>query len=320
MALAAHMVEKLPLRLQPYARLMRLHQPTGLWLLFWPACWGLLLGAEQATTLSPHAIHPTGWCATGASLVMTGRELLGWLGVFWLGSLLMRSAGCIVNDMVDRRFDADVERTRNRPLACGELTLRQAYGALGLLLLAAFGLWWLLPWEAKGLCLLVLPLVGLYPFMKRWTWWPQVFLGVAFNAAFIGYATVVPAWLWEWQGAALYAASFLWILGFDTLYAHQDKWDDARIGVKSTALRLGAATRPFVLLCYGGMVGLLGYVVWPYGVSVGIVLGMGGIMVWQVWRVDLDRPQQAGQAFHVNRWLGAWVALAFGWPLLLGAL
>jgi 4-hydroxybenzoate polyprenyltransferase len=213
--------------MNPAIRLMRLDRPVGIYLLFWPCVWGLSLGAGKIISLT--FLH----------------DLL----LFFVGAVVMRSAGCIINDIWDRRLDAAVARTRNRPLASGEMRLRTALGLLVCLLLIALVIWLQLNLQTKFLSLIALGLAVAYPLMKRITWWPQAFLGVTFNFGILmGYAAQVnaisPAIL------VLYLGAVFWTLGYDTIYAHQDIEDDQRIGIKSTALRFAAHPKKFVALCY----------------------------------------------------------------------
>lgn len=276
----------LPSILQPYLQLMRLHQPTGIWLLLLPCLWGLALAGALSD--------------------------LRLVALFTLGALVMRGAGCAINDMWDRNIDKQVARTQNRPLASGALSMPRARAFTALLLLIGLLVLVQLPALSIALGLLSLPLVVLYPLMKRITWWPQLFLGLTFNmGVLIGYAAAFDAltpavWI-------LYLAAIAWTVGYDTIYAHQDKQDDARIGVKSTALRLGAHTKQAVTCLY--MVMLLCFA------AIGVMQGMGvcyGIIMlivaahlfWQVHHVDLDNPHSAMHTFKTNRLTGLGVMLA----------
>jgi len=273
------------LALSPYIRLMRLNAPVGIWLLLWPCWWALVLAA-------PHV--PYG--------------LLCWFGA---GAVLMRSAGCIINDMADRTFDAQVERTKNRPLASGELSMLQA----GVLLAALLGASLLIALQLGQAVLLwaglsLLPVV-LYPFMKRISWWPQLFLGLTFNwGALMGFAAMQQQV--GLAALALYIGGMCWTLGYDTIYAHQDKRDDAAIGVRSTALRLGAATKPAVagfyalaLLGWGAAMLLAGRPAWQLVLLVPVAVQM----VWQIKAVQLDEPASCREIFISNAKLG-WLVLA----------
>ncbi len=267
--------------MNPYLRLMRLHQPAGIWLLYWPCAWSV------------------GLASPGLDI----EKLL----LFLIGAVLMRGAGCIINDIVDRDIDKHVERTKTRPLASGELNVTQAFTLLGVLLLVsllvAIKLGMLVVmWGALAL----LP-VALYPFMKRISWWPQLFLGLVFNwGALMGWASVrgeitLPAIL-------LYIGGICWTLGYDTIYAHQDKADDARIGVRSTALRLGENTKIFVSVMYLSAITCFSL---ACGSFLGVIALMPAVLhcVWQLKILDLDSPKSAKRVFFSNIWLGLLVFL-----------
>ena len=238
-------VARLPAGWRPYLLLARLDRPIGAWLLFLPGLWGILLAGPRPDTL---------------------RLVL----LFALGSIVMRAAGCVVNDLWDRDIDRRVSRTAGRPLASGALRARHALAFLAALL--AVGLLVLLQLnplaEALGAASLIL--VALYPLAKRVTWWPQLMMGFTFGfGAPLGYAAAAGRLDGAW--AALYGAAILWDLGFDTIYAHQDREDDALVGVKSTARLFGERTRPFLAACYAGTLLLLGLAGWLGGLS-GVVL------------------------------------------------
>ena len=270
-----------------YARLMRLDKPTGIWLLYWPCVWGITLASA-------------------------GRLRPDLLVIFLLGSVFMRAAGCIVNDMTDRRIDAQVERTRDRPLASGALRMAEAMTWLVFLLSLSLVIALILGPKIVALAALWLVPVAAYPWMKRLTWWPQLFLGLTFNAgALFGWLAVdgnlpLAAWL-------LYAGGVFWTLGYDTLYAHQDKEDDAKIGVKSTALRLGQTTKPAVALFYLAFVLLLaatGYhngAAYPY---FGFLIIVAVHLFSQILRVRLEDRASCLRQFKANSVSGLLVALA----------
>ncbi|KAA5801032.1 4-hydroxybenzoate octaprenyltransferase [Alkalicaulis satelles] len=221
-------VDRAPEFARPYLRLARYDRPVGFWLLAIP-CWMGLAAARLETGL--------GWDDLRLALL------------FAIGAVAMRGAGCTWNDMIDRDLDARVARTADRPLAAGTITLRQAQYFLAGQLLVGFIVLVMLPWPAIWTALAALALVAAYPFMKRITWWPQAWLGLTFNwgvlvAGAAADAVFSPAILF------LYAAAVIWTLGYDTIYACQDQEDDALAGVKSSALRLGSAVKPFVLTCY----------------------------------------------------------------------
>jgi 4-hydroxybenzoate polyprenyltransferase len=228
----------------------------------------------------------------------------------------MRAAGCIINDLWDRKIDAEVARTRTRPLASGAIAPWQALWVLAVLLAAGAAVLWQLPSAAIVWGLFSLPLVVLYPLMKRITWWPQAFLGLTFNwGALVGWAAVrgqveVPALL-------LYAGGVLWTLGYDTLYACQDRADDARIGVRSSALRLGGRVLPMVQRFYVAAAALMGLGALAGGASVWFfaVFGafFGGFLKY-LQGVDISSPVAAMAAFKANVWFGGvvWLALLLG--------
>jgi 4-hydroxybenzoate polyprenyltransferase len=238
--------------------------------------------------------------------------------LFGIGALVMRGAGCTVNDIIDRDIDAKVVRTASRPLASGRLTLTQAFAFLGLQL--AIGLVILLQLSATAIWLGVasLILVAVYPFMKRITWWPQAFLGLTFNwGALMGWAAVRNEV--AWPAVLLYAAGFFWTLSYDTIYAHQDKEDDTLIGVKSTALKLGKDTKAWLLGFDAAMLVLLvaagaeAGMAWIYYLG---VLGVSLHLKWQLSEVDLDDPKNCLAKFRSNRFIG-WILLA---AIVLGRL
>ena len=286
-------VGRLPPTLRPYALLARLDRPIGGWLLFMPGLWSILLA------------RPT--------LLRAAWLML----LFLVGAFAMRAAGCVVNDMWDRDLDRKVTRTAGRPLASGALGLHHAFGFLALLLLAGLAVLLQLNTLARGLGVGSLLLVVTYPLAKRVTWWPQLMLGFTFGwGAPMGYAAA--AGRLDAAALALYAAAIVWILGYDTIYAHQDREDDALVGVRSTARLFVAQTRPFLAACYGLTLLLL--------VLCGLLAGLGGLfdlalalpavlLGWQVVRIDIDDPALCGRLFQLNREVGLAIALAvlLGW-------
>jgi 4-hydroxybenzoate polyprenyltransferase len=232
--------------------------------------------------------------------------------LFGLGAIVMRGAGCTYNDIVDREFDAQVARTRGRPIPSGAVSVRQAWlfacglCLVGLLILVQFNLF------AVALGAGSLLLVVAYPFMKRITWWPQAWLGLTFNwGAVLGFAAQTGTL--DAADAMLYAGLFCWTLGYDTIYAHQDKDDDALIGVKSTARLLGARSREWILGFYAAAftlilaAGIAEHEGWPFTF---LMLAAGAHMMWQVKTLDIDDPARCLKLFRANRDTGALIAFA----------
>ncbi|MEA2921568.1 MAG: 4-hydroxybenzoate polyprenyltransferase [Bradyrhizobium sp.] len=271
-----------PQWLRPYLRLSRLDRPIGAWLLLMPCWWSAALAAG----------------ATGkiGQLPLT-------LLLFLVGAFVMRGAGCTWNDITDRHLDALVERTRSRPIPAGQVSVPQA--AAFLVVQALIGLAVLLQFNrfavATGVASLVI--VAVYPFMKRITWWPQIVLGLAFSwGALMGFA-VTEARI---GGAALllYAGSIAWVIGYDTIYAHQDAEDDALIGIKSTARLFGARTHRALIVFYGLAVVLIGAALalagarWPAWIG---LAAFAGHLAWQIRRLDISDPALCLRVFKSNR-------------------
>jgi 4-hydroxybenzoate polyprenyltransferase len=280
----------LPARLRPYAALARLDRPIGTWLLLFPCWWGIAI--------------------TGLP-VAEPREALRLALLFALGAIVMRGAGCTFNDIADRDFDSQVARTRARPIPSGAVSVRAAWTFLIVELLVGFVILLALNRYAILLGAASLLLVFAYPFMKRVTYWPQAFLGLAFNwGALMGYVaasgTLGPAAL------ALYAGGIFWTLGYDTIYAHQDKEDDALIAVKSLALRLGSRTRPWLFAFYGATIlcfalaGLSVGLSWPF---YALLIVAGAQLTWQAATLDLNDPADCLGKFRSNRLFG-WLIFA----------
>ncbi|HEY5300926.1 MAG TPA: 4-hydroxybenzoate octaprenyltransferase [Acetobacteraceae bacterium] len=286
-------VARLPASWRPYVLLARMDRPIGAWLLFLPGLWGILL-----TQPAPLAAL---------------RLIL----LFALGSVVMRSAGCVVNDLWDRDIDRLVARTAARPLASGALRPRHALAFLAVLL--AIGLIVLLQLNplARALGAASLILVALYPLAKRVTWWPQLMMGLTFGfGAPLGYAVAAGRIDGAW--AALYAAAILWDLGFDTIYAHQDREDDALAGVKSTARLFGEQTRPFLAACYAAALAALAIAGWLAGLGVWFwpALVLPAVLLsYQVVTLDIHDPAGCLRLFRLNRETGIAVAAAIliGW-------
>jgi 4-hydroxybenzoate polyprenyltransferase len=277
----------LPARLRGLAILARFDRPIGWWLLFWPGAWGVAL-------------------AGGA---FARWELLLWL---LAGSIAMRGAGCVYNDIVDRDLDAQVARTAARPIPSGLVSVRAA--AVWLVALSLVGLAVLLQLRplAQGVALASLLPVAAYPFMKRITWWPQVWLGLVFSwAALVGWVEVTggvgPA-LWF-----LYAGAIAWVVGYDTIYALQDREDDALIGVRSSALRLGTRVRSGVALFYLAALALWGGAIWQVRADPLAVVALTPAALHLGWQVATLRPDDGVGALHrfrSNRLTGLLMFLA----------
>ncbi|HEX3953919.1 MAG TPA: 4-hydroxybenzoate octaprenyltransferase [Stellaceae bacterium] len=271
---------------EPYARLARLDRPIGTWLLLFPGWWGIALAGPKW----PNPVL---------------------LLLFAIGAVAMRGAGCTLNDIADRDYDGQVARTRLRPLPSGRVTVLQAVAFMAAQLAVGAVILLSLNRASITLGLSVLVLIGTYPFMKRITYWPQLFLGLNFNwGALIGWAAVTGSL--GWPPLLLYAGGIFWTLGYDTIYAHQDKEDDARIGVKSSALALGPRTRPFLYLFYAMAAALWG--------AAGMAAGLGALfwvalaaalaqLFWQATRVDTEDAIDCLAKFRSNRVVG-WLMFA----------
>jgi 4-hydroxybenzoate polyprenyltransferase len=291
---ASGWVSRLPRAWLPYLLLARVDRPIGIWLLFLPGLWGILL----ARVAWPETI----------------RLIL----LFGVGSLVMRAAGCVVNDLWDRDIDRRVVRTAGRPLASGAVRPWQAL--VFLVALLGCGLLVLLSLNrlAQVLGLASLVLVGLYPLAKRVTWWPQLVMGFTFGfGAPLGYAAAAGRIDSSWW--LLYAAAICWDLGFDTIYAHQDREDDALVGVRSTARLFGERTRPFLAACYGVTVVLFGAAGGSSGLGLWFIVALvlpAGLLAWQVGSLDIHDPERCLKLFRANREVG----LAFAFSLLVGVM
>jgi 4-hydroxybenzoate polyprenyltransferase len=276
-------VAGLPPPLRPYARLARWDRPIGTWLLLFPCWWGLALAGSQ--------------------------DLLLYL-LFGAGALAMRGAGCTLNDIVDRDIDGRIARTADRPLPAGDVTVRQAVIFMGLQCLVGLAVLLCLGAHAILLGVLVLAIVAIYPFMKRITWWPQLFLGLAFNwGALMGWAAVTGGT--AWPSLLLYAGGIAWTLGYDTIYAHQDKEDDAIVGVKSTARRFGDASGRWIAGFYAAALFLWIIAGWSAGFRWVFLAGAAAAAVhfaWQLRRIDFDDPASCLSLFKANTGVG-WLLL-----------
>ena len=267
---------------RPYLRLARLDRPIGSWLLLLPCWWSCALAAIAAHRAAPSLLH---------------------VALFFIGAFAMRGAGCTWNDIIDRDLDASVERTRSRPIPSGQVSVLQAgiflalQGLVGLAVLVSFNAFTI----ALGIASLAI--VAVYPFMKRITYWPQIVLGLAFSwGALMGWAALfgrldAPAFL-------LYAGSIAWVIGYDTIYAHQDREDDALIGIKSTALLFGERTKPMLAAFYAVAVILLGAAGFTAGAGVVFALGLVAFaahLAWQIVRLDIGDPDNCLAVFKSDR-------------------
>jgi 4-hydroxybenzoate polyprenyltransferase len=267
---------------RPYLRLARLDRPIGSWLLLIPCWWSAALAAGIAHKLS---------------------ELPLDLALFFIGAFAMRGAGCTWNDITDRDLDARVERTRSRPIPAGQVSVKQAFAFL--LLQALLGLVVLLQFNRFAVLtgLASLLVVAIYPFMKRITWWPQVVLGLAFSwGALMGFAVTFARL--DVTAVTLYAGSIAWVIGYDTIYAHQDVEDDALIGVKSTARLFGERTQAALVVFYGLAVALIGVALARAGSHFPAWVGLAAFaahLCWQVVRLKIGDPVLCLKLFKSNR-------------------
>jgi len=269
------------IKLRPYIQLMRLDRPVGIYLVLWPALWALWLAAGG---LPPWEV----------------------LLVFVLGAVLMRSAGCVINDYADRHFDGRVARTCQRPLATGAIAPKQALKLFVGLCLLSFGLVLLLNPLTVAMSFVAVALAALYPFTKRFTYWPQAFLGAAFAWAVPMAFTAVQNQL-PWQVWPLFAATMVWALIYDTAYALVDKADDLKVGIKSTAIGFGRYVNAIIGFFQLLMLGLLVWVGQLFGLQevyylslLVVALGFG----YHQWLLSKRVPQLAFQVFLQNHWLG----------------
>lgn len=295
-AAAASWVDNLPNSLIPYAQLMRLDRSIGWWLLLLPCWWGLALAQ----------------IAAGGGLPDLWKAFL-----FLIGAIVMRGAGCTLNDIVDRNIDNKVERTRLRPLPAGLISVRSAFIFLVAQLLLGFVILLQFNYLTSITAIASLAIVAVYPFMKRITYWPQVVLGLAFNwGALLGWTSVHNSI--ALAPILLYLGGISWTLAYDTIYAHQDKDDDALIGVKSTAIRFGGATIYWLVFFFALALALIDASLWlvsaPLPAHVGVV-GAALHAAWQVSRFDGNNSLMCLKLFRANRMFGVIVLLG----LLIGS-
>ncbi|MBB3033166.1 4-hydroxybenzoate octaprenyltransferase [Alteriqipengyuania lutimaris] len=280
------LIASLPQLPRDLAQLARFDRPIGWWLLFWPCVFGVWLSGS-------------GW----------QFGLLAWL---LLGSIAMRGAGCVYNDITDAELDRKVARTASRPIASGRVSKRTAWIWLAALSLVGLVVLLQLPVRAQIIALASLALVAAYPFMKRITWWPQAWLGLTFNwGVLVGFAALAND---RWPVAiAVYLGCVLWTVGYDTIYAVQDTEDDALVGIRSSALRMGGKVRQGVALCYAGAVALWAIGFWLLRedwVAWLTLLPVAAHLAWQVLTLDQGDPANPLERFRSNRWAGFLLALA----------
>lgn len=264
-----------------YIELMRLDKRIGIYLTLWPCLWSVAIASKGTF---PYIVY----------------------GLVVLGAIVMRGAGCVANDIVDRKIDAKVERTKNRPLPSGRVKLRHAVIFLIFLLTVGLAILSYFNNATKLLGVLIVFPVLIYPFMKRITFWPQAFLAFTFNWGALMGGTAINGEI-TYTSVMIYMACFFWTMGYDTIYAHQDKEFDVVAGVKSTALKFGRNTKKFLYAFYG--ITLLS--LWFAGVSAELGIGyhifliMGALhLLWQVYEVNLDRPHDCLRKFHSNAFFG----------------
>jgi 4-hydroxybenzoate polyprenyltransferase len=279
-----------PTRARPYARLARLDRPIGWWLLLWPCWWSSALAIDWVEAPIPDLVY---------------------LFYFLVGAIVMRGAGCTYNDIVDRRIDAEVARTRSRPIPSGQVSVGGAI--VFLLAQALIGLLILIQFDTFTILLGIASLgtIAIYPFLKRFTNWPQIGLGIAFSwGALMGWSSLLADL--GWQPIALYIGCIFWVIGYDTIYALQDKEDDALAGVRSTARLFGANAKKLVALAYSLATVLFAVAFWLAEVGVvGFVgLALGALHLgWQVATLDSDSPERCLRLFRSNR--------DYGWIIFL---
>jgi len=284
------LVERLPQLPRDLAQLARFDRPIGFWLLFWPCAFGTFLGGYGAP-----------WSVIGLLLAL-----------YLVGAVAMRGAGCVYNDIVDARLDASVARTAARPVASGRVSKRAAWIWLVALCMVGLAVLLQLRLEAQAVALASLALVAAYPFMKRITWWPQAWLGMVFNWGLLVSWTQLRLDHWD-ALAAIYAGCICWVIGYDTIYALQDREDDALVGIKSSALRMGARVHAGIAGFYAATIGLWALGFWllrPDPLALAALVPVAGHLLWQVATLDPQDPANPLDRFRSNRWAGALMAAA----------
>ena len=292
----------LPQSVWPYAQLARWERPIGWKLLMWPCWWSATMA--MANMMQLPVMGGMGWAFLAT--------LLPLLVLFTVGAFVMRGAGCTYNDLVDEDIDAQVARTRSRPLPSGRVTKKQAAGFLALQLLAGLIILLQFNWTTIVTGFISVVTIVVYPFMKRITWWPQLFLGFAFSwGALVGWTAIMDAM--NWPAVILYIGCIFWVIAYDTIYAHQDIEDDALVGVKSTARLFAGNTRPAVSALYAAALALFAIAFWltamPWPAWLGLAAGAGH-MIWQVKTLDIHDPANCLYRFKSNS--------GFGWLLFAG--
>ena len=310
-------MKSLPPDAQLYAQLARFDKPIGTMLLLWPCMWSTALASGSSIITESAAVTSLSSASTSFASLSSVAGDPKLLMLFATGSFLMRGAGCTINDMWDAKYDKKVARTATRPLASGALSYKQATAFLGLQLTGGLGVLLSFPQEHLQYCFLLgaasLPLVGVYPLMKRYTNWPQLVLGMTFNwGALMGWAATHGS-LDAYDGLSvvlpLYGGGIAWTMVYDTLYAHQDKQDDTKLGLKSTALYFAENTKPilvgFSALATGSWIAAgynVGYMEPYYYLGCGAA---GAHLLWQVATADLENPKNLAERFKSNATVGA---------------
>nr|WP_083649346.1 4-hydroxybenzoate octaprenyltransferase [Salaquimonas pukyongi] len=295
----------LPQSLWPYAQLARWERPIGWKLLMWPCWWA-------ATMAFAMQGMPHGNLLENFRYVAGETILPFYLALFFLGAFVMRGAGCTYNDLVDEDIDAKVARTRSRPLPSGRVTKKQAIVFLVLQLLAGLVILLQFNWTTVVTGLISVVTILVYPFMKRITWWPQLFLGFAFSwGALVGWTAIMDAM--NWPAIILYTGCICWVIAYDTMYACQDIEDDALVGVKSTARLFAENTKLAVSALYAAALGLFALAFWLTAMPWPAWLGLAGgatHMIWQIRTLDIHDPANCLVRFKSNS--------GFGWIIFAG--